>query len=478
MKQVFSLFTLAIALLACNKNEMNLRPVNPVDRDGNVVITATLSPKSNGVKAVSDGGDKIIASWATSEHLAILYEVGGVKKMADAEIIDVDAEGKATINFSVDGSTPDDTPCSIIYPLSACKDDYSGVKEAAEFIGNQDGTLNVGLDVRVGAGSIQVSTPDLEVTTQPAAQFAIFKFTIRSGNSTTPINANPLVITVDGQHYTVTPATATDVLYVALPAVSGKKVSFEATDDASNNFTCSKASVSFAAGNYYQTTLKMRQYVLMGDGLKWAVCNIGAELPHEIGDYYSWGSVTTQTVYNWPHYRFVPSGSTNYYRMFKYTIPDNDTDCAWYQNGVFVGDNGDGVPHKDLASYDYEDDTARQIWGSSWRMPTYAEWKVLLNSSKFNWERTTDYNGTGVTGFVVTSKVSGYQGNSIFFPSSGYWFNTSKSKVNVEGSYWSGTLNDTAVAFYLYIGPESGTSGHTWAVSIRSTGRTVRAVME
>ena len=94
MKKVFSLFTLAIALLACNKNEMNLRPVNPVDRDGNVVITATLSPKSNGVKAVSDGGDKIIASWATSEHLAILYEVGGVKKMSDAEIIDVDAEGR------------------------------------------------------------------------------------------------------------------------------------------------------------------------------------------------------------------------------------------------------------------------------------------------------------------------------------------------------------------------------------------------
>ena len=150
--------------------------------------------------------------------------------MSDAEIIDVDAEGKATINFSVDGSTPDDTPCSIIYPLSACKDDYSGVKEAAELIGNQDGTLNAGLDVRVGAGSIQVSTPDLEVTTQPAAQYAIFRFTIRSGESTTPINANPLVITVDGQHYMVTPATATDVLYVALPAVSGKKVSFFGQD--------------------------------------------------------------------------------------------------------------------------------------------------------------------------------------------------------------------------------------------------------
>ena len=68
MKKVFSLFTLAIALLACNKNEMNLRPVNPVDRDGNVVITATLSPKSNGVKAVSDGGDKILVSWATAEQ--------------------------------------------------------------------------------------------------------------------------------------------------------------------------------------------------------------------------------------------------------------------------------------------------------------------------------------------------------------------------------------------------------------------------
>ena len=48
MKKVFSLFTLAIALLACNKNEMNLRPVNPVDRDGNVVgrYSPTFKPEN------------------------------------------------------------------------------------------------------------------------------------------------------------------------------------------------------------------------------------------------------------------------------------------------------------------------------------------------------------------------------------------------------------------------------------------------
>ncbi|MBR4821875.1 MAG: hypothetical protein IKZ71_01855 [Bacteroidales bacterium] len=55
---------------------------------------------------------------------------------------------------------------------------------------------------------------------------------------------------------------------------------------------------------------------------------------------------------------------------------------------------------------------------------------------------------------------------------------TTKSKVNVQGAYWTGTLDDTPSAFYLYLGPDNNNNSHTWGVSIRSTGRAVRAVMD
>ena len=55
------------------------------------------------------------------------------------------------------------------------------------------------LDVRVGAGTIQTTTPGLTVTTQPAAQFAIFKFTTKNSGGTANIDVTKLTITIGAQ---------------------------------------------------------------------------------------------------------------------------------------------------------------------------------------------------------------------------------------------------------------------------------------
>ena len=197
-------------------------------------------------------------TWAVGEHIAILYKVSGTKKVADAEITAVDGTtGAATIQFTVEDGTPDNTPCTLVYPYSAAKDDHTGVKDAATLLAAQDGTLSANLDVRVGAGTIQTTTPGLTVTTQPAAQFAIFKFTTKNADGSAPINVKPLTVTFGAQNYVITPALATSELYVALPAVADRAVRFSATGSDSKTYTCSKASVTFAAGKYYQSTLKM-----------------------------------------------------------------------------------------------------------------------------------------------------------------------------------------------------------------------------
>lgn len=109
------------------------------------------------VTVMDDEG--IETKWAVNEHIAVLYEVSSTKYVADAEITAVDGSGTATITFTVDGGTTNDTPCTLVYPLSAAKDDHTGVKDAATLLAAQVGTLSANLDVRVGAGTIQTTTP-------------------------------------------------------------------------------------------------------------------------------------------------------------------------------------------------------------------------------------------------------------------------------------------------------------------------------
>ena len=256
MKKVFGIAAMLLALAACNKIETEIQTT---DQAEGITITAQLAPKTNGAttRAVSDGGNKIISEWAENEHIAVLYEVSSTKYVADATITAVDGDGAATIEFTVEAGTANDTPCTLVYPLSAAKDDHTGVKDAATLLAAQDGTLSANLDVRVGEGTIQTTTPGLDVTTQPEAQFAIFKFTVKNADASATIDVKPLIITIGTQDYTVTPASATSTLYAALPAVSSQTVSFSATGSDSKIYTCSKDGVTFAAAKYYQSTLKM-----------------------------------------------------------------------------------------------------------------------------------------------------------------------------------------------------------------------------
>ena len=256
MKKVFGIAALLLALAACNKVETEITPVEQPSDSKSITITATLAPKTADTKAVADNGDnKITVTWAEHEHIAILYTVGSTKKVADAEITAVDGSGAATITFTVDGGTTNDTPCTLVYPLSAAKDDKSGVKDAATLLAAQDGTLNANLDVRVGEGTIQTTTPGLTVTTQPAAQFAIFKFTL-SGPS---IDAtHPLVIKDNASNTTittVTPASTATSVYVAMPAAASKAYKFVVIT--ADNKYIKSGTATIEAGKYYRTPLTL-----------------------------------------------------------------------------------------------------------------------------------------------------------------------------------------------------------------------------
>ena len=245
--KLFFMAALVVIFAACSNDddELTQQPAKMI------TITAQLAPKSNDAqtRAVSENGNNIAVDWAVDEHLAILYTKDG-NQMADARITAVDASGAATITFSVVDGTPDNTDCQIIYPLSAAKKDHTGLKDNATLLANQNGTLNADLDVRVGAGKIQTSTPGLDVTTQPVAQFAIWKLTLNEMATNLYITADGVLIaganrSSEGNEFTV-----------AVPAVSSKTVAVVATYQ-SNCWCYSKAEISLTAGKYYKSSVTM-----------------------------------------------------------------------------------------------------------------------------------------------------------------------------------------------------------------------------
>ena len=193
---------------------------------------------------------------------------------------------------------------------------------------------------------------------------------------------------------------------------------------------------------------KVQEYVEMGDGLKWATVNVGATAPQGYGDYFAWGETQPKIEYSWNTYFDNPSGDGN--TFIKYTT-NKDTQLR------------------------PEDDAATVNWGGDWRMPTEADWIALGNSADFEWNWTDDYQGTGVSGEIVTSKVSGFEGNSIFLPACGYIPNQSVGRAGTLGLYWSSSLRLSGAdrhARSAYF--DSGANGTE--ISSRYFGISVRAV--
>ena len=234
----------------------------------------------------------------------------------------------------------------------------------------------------------------------------------------------------------------------------------------------------------------------MGNGLKWAVSNLGADNPWDYGDYFAWAATTPyyeagyaqenpqahwregkSSGYYWSSYPFMQSGQKSSKYITKYTYADGKTSNIYYKNNKFKGDNGDGVEHKDFASYDYVDDPARYNLGGTWRTPTKQEWDWLI--SNCTWVSTSDYNGSGVKGYIVTSKIEGFQNNSIFIPAAGSYSN---KLLGNDGYcyYWSASLADTsgsqggshrAWSFSSLMGPKMNSTE-------RQFGNTIRPVCE
>ena len=150
-------------------------------------------------------------------------------------------------------------------------------------------------------------------------------------------------------------------------------------------------------------------------GVLWADKNIGATTPYEDGLYFSWGNITGHTG-------------------------DDGYDFGTDNEGPYASTPGAEMTGNIPTNTTY--DAARHNMGAPWRMPTVGEFQELAANCDSEW---TDEDG--VAGRRFTSRING---NSIFFPASGYRDGTGLYDRGSRGSYWSASLSSQAGGYNLY----------------------------
>ena len=451
--KIFFMAALALMIAACSYDNEDLFQ-QPQKAKG-ITITAQLAPKSNDAttRAVSEGTNKIVAEWAVDEHLAILYEVSGVKKVADARIKSVDATtGAATIEFTVQDGTPDNTDCTLVYPLSSAKDDHSGVKDYATLLAAQDGTLNANLDVRVGSGTILITNPGLDVTSQPAAQFAIFKLTMKDIDGSADVSASSVVISnQSGTVTTVTPASGYDkVMYVALPTTA-TTLKFLVTGSNNTKYFNMASGLSLET-KFYQSTVKLATV----------------------------GNVIASNGKCYKNMAAIPGGNTAV-AMITYLGNDAETNTT-YRNGLALG----------LADV-YSSNNYNFLWCSK-------DTETCLSNQYDSWSSATnDIAGIANTDALVSHKkhthaaakgARNYNGGTHptgtsewFLPSAGQWKKMQTAagsyanlcnsvSMDLSDYYWSSTERTYYYAWRSYY---TGTSSSTYVY--KKNGNKVRACL-
>lgn len=196
----------------------------------------------------------------------------------------------------------------------------------------------------------------------------------------------------------------------------------------------------------------------LGLSVKWANANLGATSPEGYGDYYAWGETKPKSDYTWYTYTWCGGSETT---LTKYC--PSDKTYYW---------DGSGSPDGKTV-LDPEDDAAHMNWGENWRMPTYAEWDELMNNCTWTW--TSNYNGTGIKGYIVTSIKTGYTNKCIFLPAAGNRNDTGLSGVGSSGRYWS-SHRESYPVYASYVVFSSGNVGRSG--SDRCNGLSVRPVTE
>ena len=262
MKRFYLLFilaaALAAALVACTREELPQtfeEQPQTVEEPEVTVYTLTVEATKGGddaTRALSLSGKTLSATWAEGEAVTV-YNItrnAALEGSLTAQSAGAETTLKGTLTGTI--AAGDDLRLMFLSP------NYSSQNGTLEYIASHcdyaEATTKVSA---VSNGNITAS--DATFTNQQAIVKFILK-DIATGNPA--INATNLTVTTGATTINVTPSGATDVLFVAIPGISGQAVSLSADITPAYIYTYEKSGVTFANSQYYEITVKMTKHAV------------------------------------------------------------------------------------------------------------------------------------------------------------------------------------------------------------------------
>lgn len=410
----FMLLLLGAVLSSCGSDDDGMDIVKPVTPPASGT-SWTVDVVAETTRGLSESGNVLTQSWSTTDNIFVYYKdqkVGVLHPESDV------TSGVVKLLGSIDTpATPYSTNEKLYFYYNQDKgfSDYSG----------QDGTLGkIASDydfATAEANITAVNDSERKLTVALASfqpQQAIVKFTFKRGDDAAATKPNQDVneITIStvatgniGDGITVTPSSARNELYIALPVSSSataEEYFINAKVGTSPDFVGKLPSIALHKGKYYTSEVRLYEAVqLWANGPMWAKKNVETStgtIDSKGGSYFCWSGTDGRSHYEyftWANMPYYNSGAT------KYTATD----------GKFT--------------LEPIDDAAYVNWGKACRMPTSGEFQDLIDKTTKSWTSGTN------AGITFTGN-----GNSIFLQAKGFLVG-SQSSVQQSGKcfYWSST---------------------------------------
>ena len=254
LRTLVALIVTGVALSACSGDDENIESPQPSQPVEPQVYTMTVNAtKGDGTansrmtRALSLNGSTLNATWTAGD-------VVKVYNSSDTELGTLTAQSSG-VSTTLSGSLSPAPSVSEELTLKYLSPNYS----------SQDGTLTgaaTSIDRVCDYAEASVTVESVtggNITTTGTAAFenkqAIVRFLLKNSDSEA-ISAKRLLVNADGNTCTVTPSPASSDVYVAIPAISSKAVTLQATvgDD---TYIYERANATFSNGNYYSVSVKM-----------------------------------------------------------------------------------------------------------------------------------------------------------------------------------------------------------------------------
>ena len=205
----------------------------------------------------------------------------------------------------------------------------------------------------------------------------------------------------------------TSIFAVSVLAMAQLKLYVHQNDGSYTEFIAATVdSITFSEQTPEKDVANGYEYVDLGltSGALWATCNLGADKPEEYGDYFAWGELKHKYRYEMNNYVGNASGKYDVYNILE-----------------------------------LEDDVVNKKMGGAWHIPSPAEINELKDECEWTWTSINNVNGY---------EVKGPNGNTIFLPAAGVFYETLSSVG--ESAIYRANAKIGKTTFNLYLDEKYG----------------------